>query len=120
MTIKTEMQTIFESLHASLVRVEFQKKWSNGTGYFDNAIGADIGVGIRAVAWTAPAPDSRRGIIVRLSAGDVVLFERYTPDGTSPFVLVGNVEDDIRQWWPRGQWSTEALKCLTMMVHAGY
>lgn len=113
---KTEMQTLFGQMHAQLEHVKFDPAWSNGTGYFDGALEFKFPLGSHAVAFTAPAPDSRKGVICKIQGGTLCLFERYTPDNGSPFVMVANATNNLRKHWPHGQWSTEAVRCLRMMI----
>lgn len=61
--------------------IPFDIKWANGTGYFNGAVTADLGLKPGEVAKSvATAPDNRRIIIIGTCAGNVVLFERYTPN----------------------------------------
>jgi hypothetical protein len=62
--------------------VEFNPEWNNGTGYYDSAVDAELpGVEIGEIARSrAPARNSRRLLLIKTTYGNVVLFERYTPD----------------------------------------
>lgn len=116
MTIKTEMQSVFETLHSSLTEIEYKNEFANGTGYFDGALDFQFPIGVHAVAFTAAGEDKRRGVICKIQGGVICLFERYTPGSGSHFVMVANATDHLRKHWPHGQWSTEAVRCLKMVV----
>ena len=116
MTAKTEMQVTFEKLHSSLPEIDFIAEFSNGTGYFDGALSFQFPLGVHAVAFVAEGEDKRRGVICKIQGGVVCLFERYTPGTGSPFVMVANATDRVRKHWPHGQWSTEAVRCLRMII----
>lgn len=116
MTTKTEMQTTFELLHASLTQIEYSSDFANGTGYFDGALEVQFPAGVHAVSFVAEGEDKRRGVICKIQGGTLCLFERYTPGSGSPFVMVANATNNLRKHWPHGQWSTEAVRCLKMMI----
>ena len=84
--------------------VVFDSSWSNGTGYYDGAITAKLGLkpGERAKA-TSPMPNNRRLILVGTRFGNAVFFDRYTQGSGSADVCVSNVPDELRPFVPSGR-----------------
>lgn len=96
------IQEKFEELYCSLREVAFDPKWKNGTGYFNGAVYADLDLqpGERV---RAQCDESDRWIIlIGTPLGNAVVFERYTPNTGSPFVLVSNVPDELKDYIPSG------------------
>lgn len=74
--------------------VAFDPKWNNGTGYYDYAVKADLGLKPGQMAkCESVAPNSRRIIFIGTRWGNVVLFERYSPkeDGSRSEIIVCNM-----------------------------
>lgn len=66
------------------VMIEYNPKWANGTGYFDHAVKGEHAPKLQPgemVKAEVPAPNLRRIIIVGTRFGNVVVFERFSPDG---------------------------------------
>lgn len=82
------------------VSVAFDPIWANGTGYFDHAVKADLGLGTAQMA-KAVDPDGRRIIFIDTRLGNVVLFERRSPadEGTRSSTIVGNYPPAIRAFY---------------------
>jgi hypothetical protein len=84
---------------ATLPAVEFNPEWHNGTDYYNGVESMDLGLAPgQMVKSRAPAPNSRRIIIVGTQGGDLAMFERYTPDldgDLAPFVLVFNAKNCV-------------------------
>jgi hypothetical protein len=84
--------------------IPFDIKWANGTGYFNGAVTADLGLKPGEVGKSvAGGEDRRRMIIIGTCAGNVVVFERYTPTENTKenLVVVSNA--------PRGFSSTRLV-----------
>lgn len=80
--------------------IAFNPDWSNGTGYYDGAVNAEIPeleVGEIGRA-RSPAQNNRRILIIKTQFGNVVVFERMTPaeDGTLKGPLAINMPDLVR------------------------
>ena len=68
--------------------IEFNPKWSNGTGYFDGAVSGKHAPVLEPgtiVQFVTPEPNKRRGLIISTIFGNVVVFERY-PNGEDGIV----------------------------------
>lgn len=89
-------QRMFER---TTTEVKFDPAWKNNTGYYDYAVKADLGLRPgESAKFTEPSPNDRRGIIVGTEFGNVVVFERYSPEGEErSAVYVSNMPDKIRQ-----------------------
>lgn len=96
--------------------IPFDNNWANGTGYFDGAVKADLGLkpGELAVS-TAGGEDLRKMIIIGTRFGNVVIFERYTPkdDGNENIVVVVNRPSKLSRFVKNGAMSTEHFEDLT-------
>lgn len=80
--------------------IPFDIKWANGTGYFNGAVTADLGLKPGEVGKSvAGGEDKRRMIIIGTCAGNVVLFERYTPNEKAGenLVVVSNAPRGFHQ-----------------------
>lgn len=75
-------KTWFAEMFADADELTFQESWNNGTGYFDGAVRADLGLepGQMTSSWTGEV-NNRRLLIVGTRFGNVVVFERYTAKG---------------------------------------
>lgn len=72
----------------------------NGTGYFDAITYQPYIQPGEVHAFTAAAPDSRRGVVIGIAPGiGLALFERYTPETGSIEVIVGNRPDPAALEW---------------------
>ena len=82
--------------------VEFDTGWANGTGYFDGAVRAKLGLkpGERA---KSVDKTGRRIIFVGTRFGNAVFFDRYSPNTDSADVVVSNVPDVLRPFVPSGK-----------------
>ena len=72
-------------------RVEFDPKWANGTGYYDNL--TEVSFDSTQVRHFIDQAD-RIGLILPTKAGNLVMFQRYT-DGSNG-VVVANYHDNLR------------------------
>lgn len=75
----TTFNTAFDSINNT---VEFKQSWSNGTGYYDNAV---HDFEITEISKTTD-PKNRKMILVPTPVGNVVVFERYT-DGAHGIIV---------------------------------
>lgn len=82
------IKKIFEDNLVLARAIEFQDEWNNGTGYFDKAAEVEVQAGDMLQA-TCPETN-RRLLFVGTELGTVVVFERYNPLESEPFVLVTN------------------------------
>lgn len=106
---REDKKEMFEELLAKANRsIEFDMEWANGTGYFNGARDVEVPHG---EIWTAvaPAPDSRRLVLIGTCVGTIVLFERYTPDGDSPFVVVNNIPLPLRAAVENGSMNADQI-----------
>lgn len=98
-------KSTFEKFYNSVERViPFNVEWANGTGYFNGAVTEDLGLKPGEVGKSvAGGEDKRRMIIIGTCAGNVVVFERYTPTENTEenLVVVSNA--------PRGFSSTRLV-----------
>lgn len=92
-------QLRFQAKHIK-TEIAFDPKWSNGTGYFDHAVTADLGLTPGQVVKTE-CPAGRLLVLVGTRFGNVVFFERYSPetnDGEIEYshVVVANSPTKLR------------------------
>lgn len=82
-------QEIFSSIFTSEAtrEIPFNEFWSNGTGYFDNAVyGSHAPKLERGEVVKSMTPNNRRILIVGTRLGNVVVFDRYTGNESGVFV----------------------------------
>lgn len=73
--------------HESIREIPFQEKFNNGTGYYDHAVNADLGLAVGEIGKSiSPAPNNRKLLIIGTSIGNMVIFERYTNGAGGVFV----------------------------------
>lgn len=86
----------FNAAFAQITKeIPFNKDWSNGTGYFDNAVSGPAAPQLTiAEIVKSAAPAGRKIIIVGTRLGNVVVFERYDDDKS---VIVANYGSAIGQ-----------------------
>lgn len=78
-------------------RLEAQPEWYNDTGYLNGlATRLDLHILAGAIAWAIDKHE-RRVIIIGTPMGNIVLFERYTPNKGQPFVVVVNYPNVITE-----------------------
>lgn len=75
------------------------EQFGNGTGYYDGAVYADFGL-VPGQVQAMLDEFSRRALVVGTRFGNVVLFERYSPDetGVRSQTLVCNMPDKINSF----------------------
>lgn len=80
--------------------IAFDPEWSNGTGYYDGAVNAEIPeLQVGEIGRSrSPAANNRRILIVKTQFGNVVVFERMTPaeDDTIKGPITINMPDLVR------------------------
>ena len=81
--------------------IAFDPQWANGTGYYDGAVKAkipelEVGQVGRSIA---PGENKRRILIMKTQFGNIVIFERYTPekDGRIKGPILAIMSDVIYQ-----------------------
>ena len=82
-------QEIFSTVYNSdqVKAIEFNEAWSNGTGYFDNAVyGDDAPIVKSGTIVKSVTPGNRRILIVGTLLGNVVVFDRYADNAQGVFV----------------------------------
>jgi hypothetical protein len=93
-TMSNEFTRAFDGIEAT---VEFNPKWTNGTGYYNKAVDGDqapsLTVG-QIVKCATPAPNNRRMILIGTQFGNVVLFDRFT--NAERGVVVHNAPDEVK------------------------
>lgn len=93
--------------------VEFSRDWHNGTGYFDGVTKADLGLEPGQIAKSqADGEDLRRMIIIGSRFGNIVIFERYTPedDDNENIVVVNNAPRKLSRFVANTAISTEKFE----------
>lgn len=66
-----------------------EDSFHNGTGYFDGLLSADVPGTDANKTYVGVAKDGRRILLLpKIFGKNMVVFERYTPGGTSPMLLV--------------------------------
>lgn len=77
-----DRQEVFSSAFEKARKIEFKVEWKNGTGYFDGAAEGKYAPRVTSGQALSFVDDNkRRGIIVGSRFGNIVVFERYSPDG---------------------------------------
>lgn len=86
----------FESILEKIsLEIPFNPEWINGTGYYDGIVKAELGLKEGERAKTTCTVSQRRIVIIGTAFGNVAIFERFTPNGDSAFVLVSNVSREL-------------------------
>lgn len=99
-TQKSFVQQSFEKAFDNVAKVEFDTSWHHGD-YMNGAVHYKLDPGV-IVGSTAAGKDARRMLLIGTRAGTVVIFERYSPNGDSGFVLVSNTPHELRFILPSG------------------
>ena len=77
--MSNDINTLFTKAFDKAIAIDFNKDWSNGTGYFDHAVVGEhapkVGNGKMVKAVT---PTGRRILIVGTRIGNAVIFDRYS------------------------------------------
>lgn len=82
------LKSTWDMITREIPSIEFKKSWNNGTGYYNGVVKEE---GLPDVfKFTSPLPNNRTGIVFNLNGARICIFERFTPNGESPFVLVSN------------------------------
>ena len=91
----TTKNELFDAAFEKARPIEFDKAWSNGTGYFDYATDSDVApkVGFGALV-KCTTPGGRRILIVGTRIGNAVIFDRYSDEKT---VFVYNMPTALHQ-----------------------
>lgn len=90
-------QQRFTEVYNRIPDMQFDPKWGDGTGYFNNAIGSGKVTLKSGELRSATTPNGRRMIFIGTHLGTVAIFDRYTPEDN---VFVFNMDKRIE----RGQW----------------
>jgi hypothetical protein len=91
---KSFLEQSFEKTLGNVTHVPYKPEWKHGD-YFNGACAEVLKPG-QIVASTVEGRDARRMLLIGTRAGTVVIFERYTPTGGEPFVLVSNACMELR------------------------
>ena len=91
----TTKNELFDDAFAKARPIEFDKAWSNGTGYFDYATDSDVApkVGFGGMV-KCTTPGGRRILIIGTRIGNCVIFDRYSDDKS---VFVFNMPTAMKQ-----------------------
>lgn len=79
--------TKHQDLVANGATVDYNPEWANGTGYFDGAVTAPLGL-VEGEIKAFTDDKKRRGFIVGTRRGNVVVFERYAPSADRDSIAV--------------------------------
>lgn len=89
MTVKAKFEMLYDELVAAGKVVNFEDHWDNGTGYLDAITRADIAFGAFAFVTHGELP-GRKGIVVKLGALQMAIFERYNADDNNILAFNGD------------------------------
>lgn len=92
---KSFLEQSFEKTLGNVTHVPYKPEWKHGD-YFNGACAEQLKPG-EIVASTVEGRDARRMLLIGTRAGTVVVFERYSPNGDSGFVLVSNTCMELRK-----------------------
>lgn len=111
--MKTNVQELFVDLFTNSEDVSNTINWENvrnGTGYFDGLMNYKLPHG-QLVSAIDPGT-KRRILIIGKGEESAVVFERYTPNTDSPFVLVSNLPGNMESVFqaPSGRYDAELLQ----------
>ena len=114
---------------ASVITVEYDSNWENGTGYFDGAVKAEFPELKSGDRWKTTDPNGRKIVGVKTPFGNVVVFERYsngdiitnnTPRECSGVVRSGSMsEGEILSALGYFEFDTNIGKLLQLAVDLG-
>jgi hypothetical protein len=93
---KSFLEEAFEAILSKVTQVEFNSEWAHGD-YFNGACAVELKPG-QIVASVVPGLNARRLLMIGTRAGTLAVFERYTPNNDSPFVLVSNACIELRSF----------------------
>lgn len=118
-----EANEVFTAVFNSPVKqIEFQKDWSNGTGYFDFAVyGENAPKLANGELVKCVTPGGRRVLMVGTRLGNLVVFDRFAEQapgkkGASKAVFVRNTTSVINE----GGWFSESkLDSFEMEIAVG-
>lgn len=91
---KSHLEQSFEKILGKVTHVPYNPEWRQGD-YFNGACAEPLTPG-QIVASTVDGVDGRRLLLIGTRAGTAVIFERYTPNIGSAFVLVSNACMELR------------------------
>lgn len=100
----SQMEIDFVNIWSQYRDITIEINWQeagNGTGYFDplqRMVRMEEG---QVVRFTANEPDCRRGLIIGhgMNKSSSIVFERFSPNTGSRFVLVNNVNNTVNQFY---------------------
>ena len=94
-----DRKEVFETAFKNAKRIDFNEKWKNGTGYLDHAAEGKHAPKVSQGQVVSFLDDKdRRGVIVGTKYGNIVVFERYSPEGNETSgVFVCNVADKVKE-----------------------
>lgn len=92
---KSFLENAFEQVLAQLPQVPYNPEWKHGD-YFNGACAVELKPG-EIVTSTVEGRDARRLLMIGTRVGTIVIFERYTPNNGSAFVLVSNACVELRR-----------------------
>ena len=82
--------------------IPFDEKWSNGTGYFDNAVYGSTAPKVPfGSIYKSVTPGNRRILIIGTRLGNVVVFDRYQNSEKDVFVY-NSTHVFAKSQWLRG------------------
>ena len=91
----TTKNELFDFAFNKAREIQFDKAWSNGTGYFDYATDSDVAPKVANGGMVkATTPGGRRILIIGTHIGNAVIFDRYTEDKS---VFVYNMPTALHQ-----------------------
>lgn len=92
---KSFLEQSFEKVLAQVPQVPYQPEWKHGD-YFNGACAVELKPG-EIVTSTVEGRDARRLLLIGTRVGTICIFERYTPNNGSAFVLVSNACVELRR-----------------------
>lgn len=112
---KSYFEQSFENVLGQVTHVPYNPEWKHGD-YFNGACAVELAPG-QIQASTVEGRDARRLLMIGTRAGTIVIFERYTPDNGSAFVLVSNACMELRNTViPSGSLEVDRF-CQLVTVH---
>ena len=117
--MKTVSEIFDDAFISTPTKVAYSEEWENGTGYFDYAVKANIGLRPGDMA-VSEDPKGRRIILVGTCAGNVVVFERFSPkNGVRSSTYASNVPQAVRRMYGDCTRIGTSLDDVSMLVLVG-
>ena len=103
--------SIFNSAYNDIKTIiPFDAGWKNGTGYYDFAMTAELGITPGELAKSFDVETQRRLIFIGTRFGNVIIFERYRNGDQSVYVSNSTRNAQMAGSIEKGSLSAEALE----------